>query len=54
MVIRHSSQLLEQLSEVEEKIKLLERVMAELQIDCDQEKLVKVLLARKFQNPSGQ
>ena len=54
MVIRHSLLLLEQLSDVEEKIKRLETMMREMGVDCDQEKLLKALLARKFQEPSGQ
>jgi hypothetical protein len=47
MVIHHSNQLLEHLSEVEEKIKLIEHLMEKLNIDCDKEKLIKTLLAKK-------
>ena len=54
MVIHHSNQLLEHLSEVEEKIKLIEHLMEKLNIDCDQEKLIKTLLAKKYNLPSGQ
>lgn len=54
MVIRHSNQLLEQLTEVEEKIQLIERLVDELNIDCDKEKLIRTLLARKYGVPSGQ
>lgn len=54
MVIRHSKQLLEQISVVEEKIQLIERLMEHLKIDCDKEKLIKTLLARKYGLPSGQ
>lgn len=54
MVIRHSNQLLEQLTEVEEKIQLIERLLEELNIDCDKEKLIRTLLARKYGVPTGQ
>ncbi len=54
MVIRHSNQLLEQLTEVEEKIKMIEQLMEELEVDCDREKLIKVILAKRFTQPSGQ
>jgi hypothetical protein len=54
MVIRHSNQLLEQLTEVEEKIQAIEKLMEELGVDCDQEKLIRTLLARKYGLPSGQ
>ncbi len=54
MVIRHSNQLLEQLSDVEEKIRLIEQLMEELNIDCDKEKLINTLLAKKYVLPSGQ
>ena len=54
MVIHHSNQLLEHLSEVEEKIKFIEHLVEELNIDCDQEKLIKTLLAKKYYLPSGQ
>jgi hypothetical protein len=54
MVIRHSKQLLEQLSEVEEKIQVIEQLMEHLNIDCDREKLIKTLLAKKYGLPSGQ
>lgn len=54
MVIRHSNQLLEQLSEVEKKIQQIERLISELDIDCDQEKLIRALLAKKYGVPSGQ
>jgi hypothetical protein len=54
MVIRHSNQLLEQLSEVEERIQQLERLMEELNIECDQEKLIRTLLSKKFNALPGQ
>jgi hypothetical protein len=54
MVIRHSNQLLEQLSEVEEKIQAIEKLLEELGLDCDKEKLIRTLLARKYGLPSGQ
>lgn len=54
MVIRHSNQLLEHLSEVEEKIRFVEHLMEDLEIDCDQEALLKSLLAKKYGLPFGQ
>jgi tetrahydromethanopterin S-methyltransferase subunit B len=54
MVIHHSKQLLEELSEVEEKIQHLERLMDELKIECDREGLIKSLLAKRYGIPSGQ
>lgn len=54
MVIRHSNQLLEHLSEVEEKIQFVEHLMEELDIDCDKEILLKSLLAKKYGLPFGQ
>lgn len=54
MVIRHSNQLLEQLTEVEEKIQAIEKLMEELGLDCDKERLIRTLLARKYGLPSGQ
>ena len=54
MVIRHSNQLLEQLSEVEEKIRLVERLMEELELECDREKLIRIILAKRYGLPSGQ
>jgi len=54
MVIRHSNQLLEHLSEVEEKIQFIENLMEKLEIDCDREKLIKTLLAKRYALPSGQ
>ena len=54
MVIRHSNQLLEQLTEVEEKIQAIEKLLEEMGLDCDKEKLIRTLLARKYGLPSGQ
>jgi hypothetical protein len=54
MVIRYSNQLLEQLSEVEEKISMLEKLMEELNVDWDKESLIRKILARKYEAPSGQ
>lgn len=54
MVIRHSNQLLEHLSEVEEKIQYVERLMKDLNIECDKEDLLKTLLAKKYGLPFGQ
>lgn len=54
MVIRHSKSLLEQLSEVEEKIKELERVMDEFGVEIDREKLIAAILAKRSTKPSGQ
>ena len=54
MVIRHSNQLLEKLSEVEERIKLIEQMMEQYGVDCDQEQLLRALLAKKYPLPFGQ
>jgi hypothetical protein len=54
MVIRHSNQLLEQLSDVEEKIQMIERLMDEMHIEFDRETLIRTLLAKKYKLPSGQ
>jgi hypothetical protein len=54
MVIRHSNQLLEQLSDVEKKIQMIERLIDEMQIECDRETLIRTLLAKKYNLPSGQ
>ena len=54
MVIRHSNQLLEQLSDVEEKIQMIERLMDEMAIEYDRETLIQNLLAKKYNLPSGQ
>lgn len=54
MIIRHSNQLLEHLSEVEEKIQYVEHLMEDLNIDCDKEVLLKTLLAKKYGLPFGQ
>jgi phage gp36-like protein len=54
MVIRHSNQLLEKLTEVEERIKMIERIMEECGIDCDQEQLLRALLAKRYPLPFGQ
>lgn len=53
MIIRHSKSLLEQLSEVEDKIRELEKVMDEFGIEVDREKLINALLAKRL-SPSGQ
>ncbi len=54
MIIRHSKTLLEQLSEVEEKIKELEKVMDEFGVEIDREKLIAALLAKRSVKSSGQ
>lgn len=54
MIILHSNQLLEHLTELEEKIQLIENLVERLELDCDQEKLLKSILAKKFSGPSGQ
>ena len=54
MVIRYSNQLMEQLSEVEEKISLLEKLMEELNVDWDKEVMIRKILPRKHETPSGQ
>lgn len=53
MVIRFSHLPLEQLSELEEKIRLVERLMDELNIDVDREAIIRALLASQL-NTSGQ
>lgn len=53
MVIRHSIQLLEQLTEVEETIQLLEKLMDSLEIKGEREDLIRKLLARRLLS-SGQ
>jgi len=54
MVIRYSNQLLEHLSEIEEKIQIIEKLMEQLDLDCDREGIIRTLLTRKFHSPSGQ
>ena len=46
MVIRNSLQLLEQITDVEEKIRILEERMEALGIDVDRERLLEAILAR--------
>jgi hypothetical protein len=41
MLIRHSIKLLEQLSELEEKIKILEALIQEKKLDVDSEELLR-------------
>lgn len=43
MVIRHSNLLLEQLTEVEEKIQKVEKLMEELNIEYDEKLLEKIM-----------
>ena len=47
MVIRNSLQLLEQISEVEEKIKILEERIKALGVEVDREKLIEAILTRR-------
>jgi hypothetical protein len=47
MVIRNSLQLLEQISEVEDKIRILEERMEALGIEFDREKLIEAILTRR-------
>lgn len=52
MIIRHSLQLLEQLSEIEALIKQLEKLMNENEIDFDKEKeILKILNGRRKFRP---
>jgi hypothetical protein len=51
MVIRYSNQLLEQLSELEEKISLIEKVLEDLDLEFDKELMLRNLLTRKFKLP---
>lgn len=50
MVIQHSQALLEQLTEIEEKIQALEGVMEKLGIELDREKLLKIITGQKMKN----
>lgn len=45
MIIRYSDSLLKQLSELEVRIQKFERLMEELGIDCDREKILQVIIA---------
>ena len=48
MVIRNSLQLLEQISEVEERIKILEERIKALGVEVDRDKLIEALLTRRI------
>lgn len=50
MIIQNSQKLLEQLSEIEEKIKKLENMAEALGIELDQERILKLLIGRKTTN----
>lgn len=52
MVIRHSNQLLEQLTEVEEKIQLIEKLARELEFDLDDHGLIEQILAALIRKPN--
>jgi len=54
MVIRHSNQLLEQLTKLEETIQLLEKLMDNLGINGEREDLIKKLLTRRQMSPGQQ
>ncbi len=45
MIVMNSSLILEHLTELEEKIQRVEKIMTELQIDCDKENLMELLIA---------
>ncbi len=45
MIVMNSSLILEHLTELEEKIRRLEKVMKELKIECDKENLMELLIA---------
>lgn len=47
MVIRDSLQVLEQISDVEKKIRTVEKMMDDLGIKIDREKLIKAILTRR-------
>ncbi len=49
MVIQHSKQLLEQLTEIESRIKKYEEMMDALGIELDREKLLKLLIGQRDQ-----
>lgn len=50
MIIRNSKKLLEQLSDIEERIRKVEKVMRDLGIECEQEKILKALAGQKVQH----
>lgn len=52
MVIRHSNQLLEQLTEVEKKIQLIERLAQELGLDLEDHRLIEQLIASLIRKPN--
>jgi hypothetical protein len=54
MIIRHSGQLLEQLSQVEENIQQIEKLMRDLELDVDSEGLLRTLLAKRYHLSLGQ
>lgn len=45
MIVMNSSHLLEQLSEIEDKIHRLESIMRDLNVDWDKEALMELLIA---------
>lgn len=45
MIVMNSKQLLEQLTELEERIQQMELVMMDLNVDCDREGLTELLIA---------
>jgi len=47
MIIQHSKQLLEQLSQIEEQIKNYENVMDKFGIEMDREKLLRLITSQK-------
>ena len=48
MIVMNSSALLENLTEIEEKILRLENMMSELGIDSDKENLMELLIACQY------
>lgn len=48
MIIHYSQKLLEQLSDIEDKIRKLETAAVALGIELDQEKILKLIIGRKM------
>ena len=51
MIIRHSHQLLENLAEIERKIQIVEKLLEDLGVNVDQEKVLLLILNRKKDGP---
>lgn len=51
MIIQNSISLLEQLSEIEDKIRKIEQTMESMGIEVDQERLIKILCGQRAMHP---